>query len=122
MRESYYAFLKFSLFRVSVLALSFPFIFICLVYVTNTSLYDYGIPLSWIFISSIPILFFWYKIDIECNDDTVIITRSLFTIPIIKNTFKIDVNTVVQWQPSQFNKGTFKLMAGSIDLGLTIDR
>ncbi|BDQ68360.1 hypothetical protein NUITMVS3_25170 [Shewanella xiamenensis] len=122
MRQSYYAFAKFSLFRISVLTLSFPFLFICLVYVTNTSLYDYGIPLSWICISSIPILFCWYKIDIDCKDDTVIITRSLFTIPIFKHTFKMDVNTVVQWLPSQFNKGTFKLMAGEVDLGLTIDR
>ncbi len=121
MRESYYAFIKFSLFRVSVLALSFPFLFICLVYLTNATLYGYGIPLSWILISCIPILFFWYKIDIECNDNIVIITRSLLTIPIIKRTFKIDVNTVIQWQPSQFKKGTFKLMAGTLDLGLTID-
>ena len=121
MRESYYAFEKFSLFRASVLALSFPFIFLCLVYATNATLYNYGIPLSWILISCIPILLFWYKIDIECNNNIVIITRSLFTIPIIKRTFNIDVNTAIQWQALQFKKGTFKLMAGTIDLGLTID-
>ncbi|SUJ09996.1 Uncharacterised protein [Shewanella morhuae] len=122
MSETYYVFQRFSLFRASVLALLCPFIIASLVFITNFNLYGYGIPLHWLLITLSPVVLLGYKVSIQSSENKVIITRSLLTVPLLKRLFLKEDNARASWQPLQSKKGSFKLMIGPVDSGLTIDR
>lgn len=120
MIENYYPFKRYSLFKATVLALLLPGGITSLAGITTLLLYGYSVPATWLCLMWLPLILIAYKVSIEQSGDTLLITRSLFRLP-IKSTKYVLNGQAVRWDESPQKQGLFMLKIGEKDTGLRVD-
>jgi len=117
---TYYLFLKNPLYRATILALLLPFVVFAISSVSTIYLYSFSLPISYLIISSLPILGLAVKVSIHIESDKLTIHHSVFGYSFKCQAFTILQNEKVTWVQSHKNKRIHTLFIGNKSTSLTI--
>ena len=121
MTESYYVFFRYSLFRISVIAFTIPFVICLLITIINYNVYQYHLPYHWFLVTFIPFLFVGYKIKIRVKEQKLMIERCFINVILLKTHSALRDENSVKWIRSNDNEALYELYADGEKTGLIID-